>query len=105
MQKNVSILQDPVALLYLESLQRNGAAKIEGLSKTAEVSLLISGLFPEMTKRARVSADYYLDICRTSFFDLSSYCEYSRRYVEARQYHTLALEAERITKVLRCARP
>jgi len=57
-----SRLSGAVALQFMEAAGKRGTARIEALSDTGDVCLLLAGLFPEQARRRMVSAGYFARI-------------------------------------------
>lgn len=102
---NQTLLDEPVALLFLESIDKKDELKKIKLAKAGDQSLLIAGLFPERARRARVSPDYFLSMSQVAYTTLSDVCEKTRKYREAMHYATIAHNAEKIASVLSHMRP
>lgn len=97
---NTHLLDVPVALLYLKSLEEKDTVKTLHLEKTADHALIIAGLFPERHIRARVSPSYFLSMSQIAYTTLSDIQEKLRHYKEAEYYALIATKAEDITRVL-----
>lgn len=55
-------LSSAVALQFMEAAGMRGSARIDALSDTGDVCLLLAGLFPEQARRRMVSAGYFARI-------------------------------------------
>jgi hypothetical protein len=101
---NTSLTDTPIALLFLRSLEEKNSIKRYRLEQTADCSLIIAGLFPERTRRARVSPDYFIQMSQMAYETLSHTCEAARSYNDAIQYEAMSHNTEKVAKVLSCSR-
>lgn len=60
-----------LAIDYLESLQRYGKTRLNGLKDVGDQCLLFSGLFPQQARQRRVKVSYYVDLGRSAYRELS----------------------------------
>lgn len=60
-----------VALDYLNGMRASGNSQYEALRDVGDICLLHAGLFPERTRRRRVSKDYYVNMGCGAYLRLS----------------------------------
>ncbi len=65
------IAQQVLALDYLEAIHHGGKRREAALRQVADSSLLYAGLFPQQVQRKRVSADYFVNLGRSAYLQLS----------------------------------
>ena len=98
--KDVSLFENPIALMFLKSLEEERSVRQLHLAKTADASLIIAGLFPERARRARVSPKYFLSMSQMAYMTLYDVCEAMKKYHDAKQYSLIAENTEKIAIVL-----
>jgi hypothetical protein len=59
------------AVQYLQQLMENASQRRETLQNVGDHCLLTTGLFPARSRRRRVPVQYYVDLGRTAYDDLS----------------------------------
>lgn len=67
-----SPLSQPMALAWLESLNKIGQIRQQDLRNVGDQCLLCTGLFPGLARKRHVSLDYYVDLGRSAYHTLSS---------------------------------
>jgi len=97
---NQRLLESVVALEFLECMQdESGYYKVERLSEIGDKSLLLSGLFPGIAMRRRVSSDYFSNMGRSAYLYASALCRQRSALFEQ-----LGSEFTRLERVLRALR-
>lgn len=66
------LLRTIMAREYLESVQQTGRARDQRLRDVGDQCLLLSGLFPGLARRRRVSPAYFVDLGRGAYGELAS---------------------------------
>lgn len=63
--------EEPLALLYIRAVQAGTEARVDLLKRLGDVSLFISGFFPESLTRRLVDVAYYIQMGETAYGSLS----------------------------------
>lgn len=86
--------------VYLESLQEPPKEQQASLRLVGDQCLLFAGLFPEIAKKRRVSLDYYLDIGKSAYHQLSNL----EKVIARDLYHELAQQFLYMASILQSLR-
>lgn len=65
------LVRSVLALQFLDALSEDGRYRRESLRDVGDQCLLYAGLFPEQTRRRRVSASYFIDLGRTAYREVA----------------------------------
>jgi len=60
--RDAELLKRIMALEYLDAFECGGLQRVDALRDVGDRCLLLSGLFPQVSQRRRVSLRYYIDI-------------------------------------------
>lgn len=82
------ILSNIMAIDYLNGQLAGGNVRHEMLRDVGDQCLLFSGLFPNMASRRRVRLDYYIDLGRGAYLNLSDTIQSSFSDVYAQLSHS-----------------
>lgn len=85
-----------MALDYLQSILASGRQRETRLRDVGDQCLLYSGLFPEQAEHRRVSIDYFVDLGRTAYHELSALLQNG----SAQIFNQLATDFVRLMDVL-----
>lgn len=77
--KNNALASHIIAIDFLENIHVETIQHFQTLRSIGDECLILSGLFPDYTKRRRVSADYYKNLGENAYYVLSS----SRRFSQS----------------------
>lgn len=61
-----------VAIDFLKNIQIESVQNLQNLRSVGDQCLILSGLFPERTKRKRVAPDYFIQIGKHAYYVLST---------------------------------
>lgn len=77
--KNNALVSHIIAIDFLENIHIETIHHFQTLRSIGDECLILSGLFPDYTKRRHVSADYYKNLGENAYYVLSS----SRRFSQS----------------------
>ena len=86
-----SLTDDPLAVRLAAALQTAGSARREGLRRVGDLSLFISGFFPDSLTRTLVDVDYYIAVGGAAYGSLgregddaraATFAELAQRFAE-----------------------
>ena len=89
-----------IGRLCLESLQQKPKKQQQSLRVVGDQCLLFAGLFPDIATRRQVSVDYYLDIGKGAYQQISGL----ERTVAAELYQELAIHFHCMASILQTLR-
>lgn len=70
--RKTEISQSVMAERYLRGIQLQGAERNQELQEIGDECLLFSGFFPKIARKRRVSVQYYVELGRSAYDQLSS---------------------------------
>ena len=85
------LTDDPLAIRLASALQSGGTARREGLRRVGDLSLFVSGFFPDSLTRTLVDVDYYIALGGAAYGSLgregedaraATFAELADRFVE-----------------------
>jgi hypothetical protein len=85
------LTDDPLAIRLASALQSGGTARREGLRRVGDLSLFVSGFFPDSLTRTLVDVDYYIAMGGAAYGSLgregadaraATFAELADRFVE-----------------------
>jgi len=85
------LTDDPLAIRLASALQAGGTARREGLRRVGDLSLFVSGFFPDSLTRTLVDVDYYIALGGAAYGSLgresedaraATFAELANRFVE-----------------------
>ena len=85
------LTDDPLAVRLTSALQSGGSARREGLRRVGDLSLFVSGFFPDSLTRTLVDVDYYIAVGGAAYGSLgrenedaraATFAELADRFVE-----------------------
>jgi hypothetical protein len=62
-----------MAIEFLRSVHATGQQRSEMLREVGDKCLLLSGLFPQLTKRRRVQDNYFVDLGQNAYYELAGF--------------------------------
>lgn len=65
------LVRSVLALQFLDALTADGRYRRDSLRDVGDQCLLYAGLFPEQTRRRRVSTRYFIDLGRTAYREVA----------------------------------
>lgn len=96
------IAKSVLAIDFLESEQAAKHDRYQKLRDVGDKSLLLSGLFPLVAKRKRVTVSYFIDLGQTAYSRLANLVEESSKNMEL--FLELCQKFERLAHVLHAMR-
>ena len=69
--KDTSLITAVMAIEFLNAIENTASIKLNKLRQVGDHCLIISGLFPERTKRKNVSPEYFENIGKEAYYNLS----------------------------------
>lgn len=99
--QDTALLRRIMALEYFDAFEASGMQRIDALRDVGDRCLLLSGLFPRLAERRRVSLRYYIDIGQGAYAAVG---ELARR-IYGDLFAQLAEGFESMVRVLAGVRP
>lgn len=99
--QDAALLRRIMALEYLDAFEASGMQRVDALRDVGDRCLLLSGLYPSLAERRRVSLRYYIDIGQGAY---SAVGELARR-VYGDLFAQLAEGFESMVRILAGIRP
>ncbi|KAA0258785.1 hypothetical protein FHQ18_02225 [Deferribacter autotrophicus] len=98
---NEFVKEMAIAEIFMEAFHRNLFEKINMLKLAGDLSLILSGLYPESLNKKLVDIDYYIKMGRSSYKELANiYANYSSKLDIMNLYVQLKREFLNLVEIL-----